>query len=75
MRILVSHNGGSGYAGYAEYPDGTTFDTVVRDKLEGDDPSNYTLRLNSGIATPDRVLVEQDQVSITPKHVAGAAGA
>jgi hypothetical protein len=74
MRIMFINNDGGGFADYIEIEPGTTVSQLFSQRLPGQDPAHYHIRINRQPAPRDQVLQEDDRISITPTKIAGAGG-
>jgi len=72
VTILFVNNDGGGFADRIDVPAGTTIGTLFDQKLEGKDPSNFTIRVNRHNASRGQILQDRDRVSFTPTKVQGA---
>jgi sulfur carrier protein ThiS len=71
-KILFLNNAGAGFADNMEIPDGTTVEKLFRDKLPGEEPGNYLIRVNRLPSSRDQILKDGDRVSITATKIDGA---
>lgn len=72
MRVLYINNDGGGYADYINVTEGTTVEDFFKDKMQGQQASNYLIRVNRQPVSRDYVLKENDRVTITPTKIEGA---
>ena len=72
MRLLYINNDGSGFADYVTATEGTTVEQFFNEKMPGQEPTDYLIRVNRQPVTRDYVLQENDRISITPTKVEGA---
>jgi sulfur carrier protein ThiS len=72
MRLLYINNDGSGFADYVTATEGTTVEQFFNDKMPGQKPTDYLIRVNRQPVTSDYVLQEGDRVTITPTKIEGA---
>ena len=72
MRLLYINNDGSGFADYVTISEGTTVEKFFNEKMPGQEPTDYLIRVNRQPVTRDYVLQENDRISITPTKVEGA---
>jgi len=72
MRILFINNNGSGYADYVNIADNTTIDQFFAIKMQGEQTSDYLIRVNRQPVPKDYVLCDGDRVTITPVKIEGA---
>ncbi len=72
MRIYYINCSGAGFANEIEVPEGTTLGQLFGQKMPGNDPGDYTIRLNRGPAASEEPLTEGCRVSITPRKIEGA---
>ncbi|MHA2069552.1 MAG: MoaD/ThiS family protein [Candidatus Thorarchaeota archaeon] len=73
MRVLYINNDGGGFADYVNVTEGTTVQRFFKDKMPGREASDYLIRVNRQPVPCDRVLKENDRVTITPTKIDGAA--
>ena len=73
MRILYINNDGSGYADYINIAENTTIDQFFAIKMQGQQESDYLIRVNRQPVPRDYVLRDGDRVTITPRKIEGAA--
>lgn len=72
MRILYINNNGGGWADYVDITEGTTVEQFFKDRMPGDKPVDYLIRVNRQSVSRDTVLKEGDRVTITPLKIEGA---
>jgi len=72
MRILYINNNGGGWADYVDIAEGTTVEQFFKDRMPGDKPVDYLIRVNRQSVSRDTVLKEADRVTITPLKIEGA---
>jgi sulfur carrier protein ThiS len=72
MRLLYINNDGSGFADYVTESEGTTVEEFFNQKMPGQEPTDFLIRVNRQPVTRDYVLQENDRISITPTKVEGA---
>jgi sulfur carrier protein ThiS len=72
MRLLYINNDGSGFADYVTEYEGTTVEEFFNQKMPGQEPTDFLIRVNRQPVTRDYVLQENDRISITPTKVEGA---
>jgi len=73
MRILYINNDGSGYADYINIAENTTIDQFFAIKMQGQQESDYLIRVNRQPIPKDYILRDGDRVTITPRKIEGAA--
>jgi len=73
MKILFINNSGGGFADYLDVNDQTTVAQFFKDKMLGEQPEDYLIRVNRQPVPRDYVLQENDRVTITPTKIEGAA--
>jgi sulfur carrier protein ThiS len=73
MRILFINNNGTGFADYVHISEGTTVEQFFKDKMHGEQTSDYLIRVNRQPVPRDYVLCESDRITITPVKIEGAA--
>jgi len=72
MKILFINNSGGGFADYLDVNDQTTVAQFFKDKMLGEQPEDYLIRVNRQPVPRDYVLQENDRVTITPTKIEGA---
>ena len=72
MRLLYINNDGSGFADYVTESEGTTVEEFFNQKMPGQEPTDYLIRVNRQPVSRDYVLQENDRVTITPTKLEGA---
>ena len=72
MKIMFINNDGAGFADYIDIRHGTTVQELFEIRMPHAKPENYLIRVNGKPATRDQVLVEGNQVSMTPTKIEGA---
>ncbi len=72
MRLLYINNDGGGFADHINVAEGMTVEQFFNEKMPGQKPTDYLIRINRQPAPRDYVLQENDRVSITPTKVDGA---
>lgn len=72
MRILYINNNGGGWADYVDIAEGTTVEQFFKDRMPGDKPADYLIRVNRQSVSRDTVLKEGDRVTVTPLKIEGA---
>jgi hypothetical protein len=72
MKIMFINNDGAGFADYIDIPHGTTVQELFEVRMQHAKPENYLIRVNGKPTTRDQVLVEGNQVSMTPTKIEGA---
>ena len=73
MRLLYINNDGSGFADYVTVSEQITVEQFFNQKMPGEEPTDYLIRVNRQPVARDYVLQENDRISITPTKVEGAA--
>ncbi len=73
MKILFINNLGSGFADYISIEEGTSIEKLFKNKMQGEQTSDYLIRVNRQPVSRDYVLKEGDRVTITPVKIDGAA--
>jgi sulfur carrier protein ThiS len=73
MKILFINNSGGGFADYLDVNDQTTVAQFFKDKMLGEQPEDYLIRVNRQPVPRDYVLQANDRVTITPTKIEGAA--
>ena len=72
MRLLYINNDGGGFADYVEVSQGMTVEKFFAQKMPGQEPSDYLIRVNRQPVAGDYVLKEGDRVTVTPTKIEGA---
>jgi sulfur carrier protein ThiS len=72
MKILFINNSGGGFADYLDVNDQTTVSQFFEDKMLGEHPEDFLIRVNRQPVPRDYVLQENDRVTITPTKIEGA---
>lgn len=72
MRLLYINNDGSGFADYVTAPEGTTVEQFFDEKMPGQEPEDFLIRVNRQPVARDYVLQEGDRITITPTKIEGA---
>ena len=72
MRILYINNHGGGFADHIDVSAGCTVQELFDERLDGESPEDYLIRVNRLPASSDQILHEGDRVSITPVKIEGA---
>ena len=72
MRLLYINNNGSGFADHVTAPEGTTVEQFFDDKMPGQEPEDFLIRVNRQPVVRDYVLQEGDRVTVTPTKIEGA---
>jgi sulfur carrier protein ThiS len=72
MRVLFINNDGGGFADYIEVAEGTTVQSLFRERLKSARAADYLIRVNRQPVAPDQVLHDGDRVSFTPTKIEGA---
>lgn len=73
MKILFINNLGGGFAGHVDISEGTTVERLFQERMIGEHPENYLVRVNRQIVVATQLLVEGDRVTFTPIKIEGAA--
>ena len=72
MRLLYINNDGAGFADYVTASEGTTVEQFFNQKMPGQEPTDYLIRVNRQPVARDHVLQEGDRVTVTPTKIEGA---
>ena len=72
MRLLYVNNDGGGFADYVEVSQGVTVEQFFAQKMPGQEPTDYLIRVNRQPVARDHVLQEGDRVTVTPTKIDGA---
>jgi hypothetical protein len=72
MKVLFINNDGAGFADHIDIRHGTTVQELFEIRMRHAKPENYLIRVNGKPTTRDQVLVEGNQVSMTPTKIEGA---
>ena len=70
---MYINNSGGGFANYIEIENNTSIDKLFHEKMPGEEPHNYLIRVNRQPVPKDYILQENDRVTITPTKIDGAA--
>ncbi len=73
MKILYINNDGGGFADYVEVAEGMTVQQFFTERMTGQKPEDFLIRVNRQPAARDAVLRENDRVTVTPTKIEGAA--
>ena len=72
MKVLYINNDGAGFADYISVAEGTSVEQFFNEKMPGQKPTDYLIRVNRQPVPRDHVIQKNDRVSITPTKVEGA---
>ena len=72
MRLLYVNNDGGGFADYVEVSQGVTVERFFAQKMPGQEPTDYLIRVNRQPVAREQVLQEGDRVTVTPTKIDGA---
>ena len=72
MRLLYVNNDGGGFADYVDVTEGVTVEKFFSEKMPGQEPADFLIRVNRQPVVRDCVLQENDRVTITPTKIEGA---
>ena len=72
MRVFYINNDGGGFADYVNVAEGRTVEQFFNEKMPGQKPADYFIRVNRQPVPREHVLQENDRVSISPTKVEGA---
>jgi sulfur carrier protein ThiS len=72
MRVLYINNQGAGFADYINVEQGTSIEKLFRDRMPGEEASDYLIRVNRQPVAKDCILKENDRVTITATKIEGA---
>ena len=72
MRLLYINNDGAGFADYVTASEGTTVEQFFNQKMPGQEPTDYLIRVNRQPVAREQVLQEGDRVTVTPTKIEGA---
>ena len=72
MKILYINNGGGGWADYVNIAQGQTVEELFHERMIGQEPQDFLIRVNRHPVSRDTVLQEGDRVTITPLKIEGA---
>ena len=72
MRLLYINNQGGGFADYVQIEEGKTVEQFFKDKMLGEESTDYLIRVNRQPVPRDYVLQEGDRITITPTKIDGA---
>ena len=74
MKILYINNHGGGFADTIQIAEGTTIQQLFDERMPGEHPSDYLIRVNRQPVSRSYTLRENDRVTITPTKIEGATG-
>ncbi len=72
MRLLYINNDGGGFADYVDISQSMTVEQFFNEKMPGQKPADYFIRVNRQLVPRDQVFQENDRVSLTPTKIDGA---
>lgn len=72
MRILFINSDGGGFADHVEVADNLTVAKLFEQKMPGQNPADFLIRVNRQPAAADQVIQGGDRVSVTPTKIQGA---
>ena len=72
MRLLYINNQGGGFADYVQIEEGQTVEQFFKDKMLGEESTDYLIRVNRQPVPRDYVLQEGDRITVTPTKIDGA---
>jgi sulfur carrier protein ThiS len=72
VKVLYINNSGGGFADYMDIEDGTTIDKFFANKMGGETPTDYLIRVNRLPVPRDYVLKEGDRITVTATKIEGA---
>jgi sulfur carrier protein ThiS len=72
MKILYINNSGGGWADYLDIPEGQSVERLFEERMTGQKPEDFLIRVNRQPVSRDTVLREGDRVTITPLKIEGA---
>jgi sulfur carrier protein ThiS len=72
MRLLYINNDGGGFADYIDVTEELTVEKFFSQKMPGQEPTDFLIRVNRQPVARDYVLQEGDRVTITPSKIEGA---
>ncbi|HSZ59003.1 MAG TPA: hypothetical protein VK797_25405 [Tepidisphaeraceae bacterium] len=72
MRILFINSDGGGFADHVEVSDGITVAKLFEQKMPGQKPADFLIRVNRQPAAAEQVVLAGDRVSVTPTKIQGA---
>ena len=73
VKVLYINNAGGGFADHVEVAKGTTVAKFFSQKMPGDEPGDYLIRVNRQPVPREYVLQEGDRITITATKIEGAA--
>lgn len=74
IRVNYRNPEGTGFNGNVEVEEGTTALEFFRQRMDGTDPSGYTIRVNGRVPEEDYYLQDGDKYTVTPENVKGGIG-
>ena len=72
MKVFYINNDGGGFADYINVVEGMTVEQFFNEKMPGQKPADYFIRVNRQLVPRDQVFQENDRVSLTPTKIDGA---
>ena len=72
ISVYFINNAGQGFADWINIAEGKTVGQFFGEKLPGENPNKYCIRVNRNPVNSDYVLRNQDHVSFTMQHAKGA---
>ena len=72
MRLLYINNDGGGFADHIDVTEGLTVEKFFNQKMPGQEPTDFLIRVNRQPVPHDYVLQEGDRVTVTPTKIEGA---
>ena len=72
MRVFYINNDGGGFADYVNVAEGRTVEQFFNEKMPGQKPTDYIIRVNRQLVPRDQILQANDRVSIAPTKGEGS---
>ena len=72
MRLLYVNNDGGGFADYVDVTEGVTVENFFNQKMPGQEPEDFLIRVNRQPVARDYVLQENNRITVTPTKIEGA---
>lgn len=72
MKILYINNSGGGWADHLDVPEGQSVEGLFEERMTGQQPEDFLIRVNRQPVSRNTVLQEGDRVTITPLKIEGA---
>ena len=73
MMIMYINNSGGGFANYIDISESVAVEHFFKERMPGENPADYLIRVNRQPVAKDYILQENDRVTVTPVKIEGAA--